>query len=214
VLQTNGKVLCTGGLLYETPATSTSNADYFSENAQFFEFDPSDNSLSAFTPAPISSSSAPNTWTIRFLLLPNAQILMTTQSGEMYLYTPDASENDPDPSWRPTLTSFPQTLVQGHTYTVTGTQLNGLSQAVSYGDDAQQATNYPIFRLSSGSQVVYLHSGGHRLDARHRGDRRAQHACTRDVADGRHRQRDRVGARQRAGRGAGLLPDPRPGHFR
>ena len=39
-----------------------------------------------------------------------------------------------------------------------GTQLNGLSQAVSYGDDAQQATNYPIFRLSSGSQVVYLRS--------------------------------------------------------
>ena len=158
VLQTNGKVLCTGGLLYEIPATSTSNADYFSENAQFFEFDPSDNSLSAFTPAPISSSSAPNTWQIRFLLLPNAQILMTTQSGEMYLYTPDAAENDPDSSWRPTLTSFPETLVQGHTYTVTGTQLNGLSQAVSYGDDAQQATNYPIFRLTSGSQVVYLRS--------------------------------------------------------
>ena len=37
----------------------------------------------------------------------------------MHLYTPDASENNPDASWRPTLTSFPQTLVQGHTYTVT-----------------------------------------------------------------------------------------------
>jgi hypothetical protein len=156
VLQTNGKVLCTAGLLY---LTSGKQPDYFSENAQFFEFDPSDNSLNAFTPAPIASSSAPNTWTIRFLLLPTAQIMMTTQGGDIYLYTPDPADNDPDPSWKPTLTSVPQNLVQGHTYTITGTQLNGMSQAVSYGDDAQQATNYPIFQLSNSSgQVVYLRS--------------------------------------------------------
>ena len=47
----------------------------------------------------------------------------------------------------------------GHTYTLAGTQFNGLSQAVSYGDDAQMATNYPIVRLSSADgDVRYLRS--------------------------------------------------------
>jgi hypothetical protein len=32
-------------------------------------------------------------------------------------------------------------------YTLHGRQLNGLSQAVSYGDDAAMATNYPIVRI-------------------------------------------------------------------
>lgn len=158
VLQTNGKVLCTAGNLY------LSQNDCFSENAQFFEFDPKDNSLNPFSPAPMPSSSAPNTWQLRFLLLPSAQILMTTQSSTIYVYTPDADENIPDTSWKPTLVSCPSTLIQGRTYTVVGTQLNGLSQAVSYGDDAQQATNYPIFKLWNASgDVAYLRSSNFSL---------------------------------------------------
>ena len=35
------------------------------------------------------------------------------------------------------------------TYQLTGRQLNGLSQACSYGDDATMATNYPIVRVRS-----------------------------------------------------------------
>jgi hypothetical protein len=152
VLQTNGKVICVGGILHETP-----EPDYFSKEAQLFEFDPSDNSLKAFSPEPFSASSGPETWQCRFLLLPTGQILLTTESKEIHLYSPDAASNDPDASWRPALTSYPQTLVPGHTYKIEGTQLNGLSQAVSYGDDAQMATNYPIVRLSnSKGQVRYL----------------------------------------------------------
>ena len=32
-------------------------------------------------------------------------------------------------------------------YTLTGTQLNGLNEGAYYGDDHQQATNYPIIQL-------------------------------------------------------------------
>ncbi len=154
VLQTNGKVICVGGILHETP-----EPDYFSKEAELFEFDPSGNSLKPFSPAPFPASGGPETWQCRFLLLPTGQILLSTESTEIYLYTPGTGENDPQAGWRPTLTSYPQTLVPGHAYTIEGTQLNGLSQAVSYGDDAQMATNYPIVQLSnSKGQVHYLRS--------------------------------------------------------
>ncbi len=39
---------------------------------------------------------------------------------------------------------------------MTGTQINGISQGASYGDDAEMDTNYPIVRLlDSGGQVFY-----------------------------------------------------------
>jgi hypothetical protein len=158
VLQTNGKVLLTAGNLYEINQ-GAANADYFSQDMTFLEFDPATNMLSTFSPVPFSPSSAPNTWPARFLLLPTGQILLTTQGSTIYIYTPDSADNDPQDSWRPAITSAPGTLVTGHTYTLTGTQFNGLSQAVSYGDDAQMATNYPIVRLSDAAgQVRYLRS--------------------------------------------------------
>jgi hypothetical protein len=46
-------------------------------------------------------------------------------------------------------------MVPGWTYDISGTQLNGLSQACSYGDDAQMATNYPIVRLTSTLSGVF-----------------------------------------------------------
>ncbi len=45
----------------------------------------------------------------------------------------------------------------GSTYTLQGRQINGLSQCVYYGNDATQATNYPIVRLESNvtSDIYY-----------------------------------------------------------
>ena len=44
---------------------------------------------------------------------------------------------------------MPATVMTGGTFTITGKQLNGLSQAVSYGDDGQMPTNYPLVQLTS-----------------------------------------------------------------
>jgi hypothetical protein len=35
------------------------------------------------------------------------------------------------------------------TYTISGTQFNGLSQGAAYGDDSQSATNYPLVRITN-----------------------------------------------------------------
>lgn len=40
-------------------------------------------------------------------------------------------------------------IYTGRTYTVSGTRLNGISQASAYGDDAQASTNYPLVRFTN-----------------------------------------------------------------
>ncbi len=140
---------------------------------------------------------------------------MTTQSSTIYVYTPDANENVPHKSWKPTFVSCPNTLVQGHTYTVVGKQLNGLSQAVSYGDDAQQATNYPIFKLWNASgDVVYLRSSNFSTLAVATGSKRVTadidvgaRRTDGSVADGCHRQRHSFGPARCPGGGPGLLTE-------
>lgn len=43
---------------------------------------------------------------------------------------------------------YPTTVKIGSTYTISGTQFNGLSQGAAFGDDAQSATNYPLVRIT------------------------------------------------------------------
>jgi hypothetical protein len=156
VLQTNGKVLLVAGSLYETKP-GTPGADYFSQHTTLLEFDPAAGTIFPFAPVPFEPANGPVTYVAHFLLLPTGQILLSTETSLIYIFTPDAATHTPEAAWRPVITSCATTLVTGSSYTITGTQLNGLSQAVSYGDDAQMATNYPLVRLSNDvGDVRYL----------------------------------------------------------
>ena len=75
----------------------------------------------------------------RFLLLPTGTVLYSNNSSAISRYFHDGT---PVAAWKPTISHAPADLVPGHTYTLSGTQFNGLSQACSYGDDAQMATSY------------------------------------------------------------------------
>ena len=78
------------------------------------------------------------------LPLPNGQISCSLT----FLYTPPGS---PNPAWAPSIAVAPGEVQPGQTYTITGTQFNGLSQAVGFGDDYQGATNYPLVRIANKS---------------------------------------------------------------
>src|SRR5262249_6104661 len=69
----------------------------------------------------------------------------------------------PNNAWRPTITSAPAAVHSGLSYTLFGTQLNGLSQACGYGDDAGCATNYPLVRLRNpnNGKVYYCRTFDH-----------------------------------------------------
>jgi len=92
------------------------------------------------------------------LTLPSGETLIT--SGTVKVYT---SPGDPKPSWAPTISAVPTGLKRGHTYTVNGTQFNGLSQAAGFGDEFETSTNYPLVRLTNkaSGHVVYARTHDH-----------------------------------------------------
>ena len=147
VLLPNGRVL-----LAASPAPPCN----FPGPTSFFEYDPAANSLTAVSPPPSNASGA--CFTGRFLLLPNGQVLFSSESSKVTVYTPDGR---PDPSWKPAITGVPGFMAVGHHYALTGTQFNGLSQACMYGDDATMATNYPVARLEHGTTVIYCRTAHH-----------------------------------------------------
>jgi hypothetical protein len=146
-LMPNGKVLLVVG-----PITPD-----FSGPSSFFEFDPSNDSLAV---APNPPNAGGPAFVGRMLLLPSGQVLFTAGSNNAQLYAPAGS---PDPAWKPQITSVPSSVRPGFTYTLKGRQLNGLSQACMYGDDAMAATNYPIVRIANQAtgHVFYCRTHDH-----------------------------------------------------
>ena len=112
----------------------------YNNDLHFFEFDGT-----SLTEVPTIPGAANDTSFIgRLITLPTGQALWAAGNAE--IYTPSGV---PNPAWAPTITSFPANIGPNATYSISGTQFNGLSQAVGYGDDYQAATNYPLVRITN-----------------------------------------------------------------
>jgi len=109
------------------------------------------------------SAPANSSFNQNFLLLPTGQVLLTDFSNDIEIYTPTVGT--PVPAAIPAITSVPLLLSRGGTFTLSGQRLNGLSEAVAYGDDAHGATNYPIIRITTTTttpnQVFYARTFNH-----------------------------------------------------
>ena len=134
----NGHVLLVaGGTPGYTPPT------------EVFDFDPTTNTITRI-PTPTAMDLQDQLPSVtRMLDLPSGQVLFNFGTNALYVYTPDGATAN---SWRPTITSIVSN--GGGTYTLTGTQLNGISEGASYGDDAQMATNYPLVEFTDATGVV------------------------------------------------------------
>lgn len=148
VLLPNGNILLVG-----SPAPACS----YPGPSTFFEYNPTTNAATVVS-GPTDASGA--AFTTRFLLLPTGEVLYSANTGTLSIYKPSGS---PKAAWKPAITDAPADMVTGHTYVISGRQLNGLSQACSYGDDAQMATNYPLVRLTNTAtnKVRYLPTSHH-----------------------------------------------------
>jgi hypothetical protein len=83
---------------------------------------------------------------VYMLVLPTGQILFNDRTGDFEVYNPTGS---PQLAWMPSISAVPTALSAGGTYTLSGTQLGGLTQGSAYGDDYQSATNFPLVRITN-----------------------------------------------------------------
>lgn len=95
-----------------------------------------------------------------FLLLPTGEVLVAGPLGAE-LFTPADTSFSPD--WAPRIKRYPTTVSGGSTYTISGEQFNGLSQACGMGDELVNATNYPLVRIANQNtgHVLYARTHDH-----------------------------------------------------
>ena len=120
---------------------------------QLFDFDPTTNTISQFTSLPpqLALDLGGPSFVSRMLVLPTGQIMLTMgNSTRTWIFSPTDA---PIASSRPTISSIVPN--PDGTYTLTGTQLNGVSEGASYGDDAEMSSNYPIVRLTDTTGHVF-----------------------------------------------------------
>lgn len=92
------------------------------------------------------------------MVLPTGEVLVG--GGTAAVYT---SSGTYQTSWAPAISIYPPTVTRGLTYPISGTQFNGLSQAASFGDELETATNYPLVRITNNSShhVFYARTHDH-----------------------------------------------------
>jgi hypothetical protein len=133
----NGRVLFNGG------------PGVFNNDTYFFEYDPATNTVTEV--ARPTNANTQVQYAYHFLTFPDGNVFAPTGSASVFVYTPDGGPID---EWRPVITNVPKTLAGGSSYSLTGQQLNGLTEGSYYGDDYESATNYPIIRITN-------HATGH-----------------------------------------------------
>lgn len=124
---------------------------------RYFEFDGA--SLSEVA-AP-ANAAADAAYFTSLLPLPTGEVLFTDSTRLVELYTP--ANLAAAPAWAPTITNVPTSLTRGSSCVVSGTQFNGFGQASAYGDESQNATNYPLVRLTlvASGHVYYARTHDH-----------------------------------------------------
>jgi hypothetical protein len=144
-----GAVLPDGDVLLEA------SPGEFTRPAHFFVFDGT--TLKRVADAPESRSEASSYGYM--LVLPTGQIMLDARLGSIYVYNAGGT---PKRAWKPTVVSVAKRLKPGSSYLLTGRQLHGLTQGSAYGDDFQDATNYPLVRITSASsgRVFYARTSG------------------------------------------------------
>ena len=144
VMMPNGKILCAVG----------------ASSSWFYEYDYTDhtaNTNGSFHPtaspgsSTVGSSYSASPISFLFLNLPDGTILCSAWGNQLYIYQPDTG---PLTAHKPTISSITPNIAEV-SYHLTGTRLNGISAGSAFGDERQNASSYPIVRLTSGTSAYY-----------------------------------------------------------
>jgi hypothetical protein len=118
-----------------------------SNGGQFYEFDGTNLTQEALSANGIY---------VPLLVLPTGEVLV---GGERVYQSTGTYKA----AWAPAVTTSPSTVTRGSTYSISGTQFNGLSQANAFGDEDNQPTNYPLVRITNNAtgHVFYARTHDH-----------------------------------------------------
>ena len=156
-----GALLPSGNVLVAASG-GTAAFGYSQPPVAFFEFDGH-----KFIAEPAIPNAANNvSGSISLLLLPTGQVLSVDGTLDVEIYTPDAKSDDQGedqerPEWAPSITEAPQVVKPGGSYRLEGRRLNGMSQGSAFGDELQNATNYPLVRITNLSTHHVFYSRTH-----------------------------------------------------
>jgi len=114
-------------------------------------------------PLPSNTGNINTSYVGRLVVLPTGQVLYTVADGasmDAEIYTAKGKAKS---AWAPAITSHPATVSGGQSYTISGTQFNGLSAGAAYGDDAQMGSSYPLVRITNNASghVFYARTHDH-----------------------------------------------------
>jgi len=131
------------------------NAGWGHSPSTFYSFDATTWTFTKTNPPGFPSG---NTEGARMLILPSGKILVTQGAHpDLWFYEPAGTYQA---AWQPQITGcYPAIAFVGGTYNVCGMKFNGFSQGSYYGDDSQNATNYPV-------AVITNDATGHQFFAR------------------------------------------------
>ena len=146
-MMVNGKILC-------TVSPIPTSLDHFPSPTSYLEFDYLTNTFTLLKAPGGGTTLNSSCYVTTMLDLPDGSIMYSSQGSNVYyVYTPTGAALT---SGKPTInTVTPQNCTS---FKITGTLFNGISQGAAYGDDWQMATNYPVIRLTSGTNVYYARS--------------------------------------------------------
>lgn len=147
-----GAMMVNGKILFATSPIPTS-ADHFPTPTSFYEFNYLSNSFTHLkTPAGGDSETGISCYLTNMVCLPDGTVMYGEQGQQQYyVYRPGGT---PVASGHPTVSNIVQTGC--NTFMITGTLFNGISEGACYGDDWQSETNYPVIRLTDGTNVYYV----------------------------------------------------------
>ncbi len=94
------------------------------------------------------------------MVLPTGEIVVSNGT-QVQLYTP--ANTTAQRASAPRIRRVSSTVARGSSYTITGQQFNGVSQAASFGDELETATNYPLVRITNTAtgHVFYARTHDH-----------------------------------------------------
>jgi hypothetical protein len=148
-----GTMMANGIILFDASPIPTATSQYASPTV-YYEFNYLTNSYTQVNTPPGANSANEASYVTTMLDLPDGTVMYAEFNSNYYwVYTPSGA---PLAAGKPTI----DTVIQNScdSFTITGTLFNGITEGAAYGDDWQMATNYPIIRLTQGSNVYYASS--------------------------------------------------------